>query len=358
MNKKVSVDSVPSLEFLRKDRESVSASLVRFNKTSIKKFASLVGLNVETMELRGNRDEQASTGKLRDLIKADLWVPTVATIRINSVSFNVADGGNTLRSMYYELAVEESVEFLDCILLESPDFDFRGYNQIESKRTPKVVLELKAKSENVGEGWGQFKSQLFTLACLRAKSLNVSGGGTSGKTWKGVVCHNSDTIIDLYDRDDELRGMVSLFKLEVGEASRSLWGLCEFIKSEVAKKFNEDNDGALLTLAVLDELVTVNEQGGVILPDSETLGRVVDRLYELVVTHKSKLLHAWPDKPKPGVSVDRMGKYSILCGFVRCANNAELNGSTIIKPGLVPKQGFASLVPQPEIEEFVEGVEE
>jgi hypothetical protein len=359
MAKKNASIVAPVLDFFRRDTTRVKSSMVTFNKESIQKFAQIVGLDTETMELRGNRDEQVSTGKLRELIRSGLWIPSVATIRFNTVTSNIADGGNTFRSMFYELVIEESIEEIDCMLLESEEFDFRGYNQIEAKRNTKTVLELKAKKDNKDQGWGQFKSQLFTLACLRSKSLNVGGGGSSGKTWRGIVRHSADSIIDIFDHDDTLKNLVSIFKLEVGEANRSLWGLCEFIKTEVAKKFNEDNDGALLTLAIYDELVRTTDSGDPILPDDTLLGEVVDKLYEIVVTHKGKLLHAWPDKAKPGVAVDRQGKYSILCGFVRCAFNTELNPSTVIKPGLVPKQGFAMLVPDDtEDIEDIEGTED
>jgi len=312
-------------------------SLTTFDLSNVEQFAESIGYNVETGEIRNNRGTQVSTDKIIELIKASviegtkeldpdgLYRPTVATIRIGSRTGDCADGGNTFRGIHHCIT-EGIVDSIEALVLVHPDFDFRGYNQIDANRKPSQVINM-----SFGDGWGEFRQQVFGLSCLRSKGLNVVGGGVKGRTWKGSVLHSSDDIANLFKEtspkfDYWLACLVEGYHQIHGSTSnQSLLQIVETLNT-LTSKFTSDADGALLLHAVLD--VMLNDVAKQPDDESELWDYLVDKLPEVLdslsvyiakgKTFSDKLNLVWnPAKNMP--KHDRQNKFKWLTSLVKVA---------------------------------------
>lgn len=308
----------------------VKVSPVQFTLSMIEQLGELIGFDSETGEIRNNRPEQVSTKSVVQAWNDGNYDPTVATIRINSVSCDCVDGGNTYRAIRTILSSENAPSSVGCILLLNDEFSFYHYNTLEAKRKPSQVLEMAC-----GDGWGKFKEQLFTLGCLRSQGMPVQGGGNSGKTWAGKVYKDTKSISDLLDNEVFFQFALNLYAKTYGKSKHTLARISDLLK-ETVKGFNVDSDGAMLLCAVLDETVTSN-----VVSDFPNFEPIIDSLVETLFSKVAleKLQAAWTTKE--GVKVTRVGRYALLCSLVR----STIKGSRIesTSTNMIPSQGIALL---------------
>lgn len=314
-------------------------------------IAERIGYDPETQQLRGNRITQPSTDKIVTIIResivngkidyanpATLYRRTVATIRINGKSWDCCDGGNTFRALYHVVVELGLIDSIDCMLLFSDEFSFKGYNQIDAPRKADQVLDMAFQ-----DGWGEFRKQLFTLSCLRSVGASVVGGGVSGRTWKDKVYLSSDEQVSLFSDggDSWFITLVNSYVDAQGETSKqSFHKIVETISTQF-KYFKTDSDGPLAYTALLD----------VLMDDS---GYTVDKIEQLIEIHFPVVLDKvseYVSKPgfipklqsiwKPGQGLptyNRQGRYCWLCSFFQVA----LKGLDLSKvtPKTVAKQGI------------------
>lgn len=340
-----------------------TVKVTTLTKETVSFLAEKIGYDPKTGEIRGNRGTQTSTYKLGSLIEESvdpktkrikpdgLYRPTVATIRINpSNGWHCCDGGNTFRGIYHALT-EGIVDAIDCLILFSEDFDFRGYNQIDANRKPDQVLEIAGGND----GWGAWKAQLFGLACNRSQGKSVEGGRDQGRTWRGTSFTSSDSITTLFM--DEVKGgdpvlisLVNAYTECPNKEKQNLNQMVETIRMN-CKNFSENADSALLYMAIVDTALDDKKLNEDSETDPETfqtwlyatLPKVLDKLKDYIVKPEfnSKLSAVW--KPAKGLpKYTREGKYVFLCNLIAIALS-DRSIDKLSPKGIAP-QGFAKMM--------------
>ena len=303
-------------------------SPVQFTLEMIVELGNVIGFDEETGDIRNNRPQQVSTKAIVDAFDQGNYDPTVATIRINSSTGDCCDGGNTYRAMRTILSRPDGPKSLGVLLLINDDFSFYHYNTLEAKRKPSQVLEMAC-----GDGWGKFKEQLFTLACLRSQSLSVVGGSSSGKTWDGKILKDTKSILEVIDTHPFFQFALNTYaKVKSADSKHTLATMVDLIK-EMVKNFNVDSDGAMLLCAMLDETIKGSAVNVLDYPE------VIENMVLTILDPKgiAKIQGAWTNVE--GIKFNRQARYALLCDLVRCSINKSRIENVSHK--VIPNQGIA-----------------